>query len=161
MFDSIEGVFLYIEKRVPFAGLHLKSATRLNGGIINYIYRLTFSDESTAVLKYYPRFIATNKQIEFSQSRYFVEKSSLEIFGENKELKESTNIRVPKVLYSDDRNYVLIMQDAGKELLLLSEVLREDSVPGEKIELIGQEIYNFSKFLTDKSKITPSTHKVN
>lgn len=159
MLETIEDVSSYIKKTVPFKGLDLKSVNRLNGGIINYIYRLTFSDESTAVLKYYPAFIATNKQIPFSQSRYFVEKSALEIFGQNKDLNETTNIRVPKVLFSDDDNYVIIMQDAGKELLLLSEVLKMDNISDEKLDSIAQEIYNFSKFLTEKSNVTPTSHK--
>ena len=127
---------------------------------MNYVYRLIFEDKTSAVLKYFPNFLSVNRAVQMSQKRYFVEKEALKLIGDHEELLNS-HIKVPKLLYFDDSNYVLIMEDGGHHTKTLLECLKADKplVSKEIIDLLAKEIFQFLKFLKIKSGISLSTHK--
>ena len=139
----------------------LKEVIKLNGGLANFVYRLKFEDGSTAVLKYYPAFLAFDRTLAMSQKRSIVEKEALRILGDHELLRDS-RIRVAKLLYFDNINYVIIMQDAGEHTKTLFEFVKKEAPhahANEIIDLFAKELAQFSKFLREKSGITPATHK--
>jgi 5-methylthioribose kinase len=158
--ESTELVRTYIDSRkdLPFNS-KFTSAMRLSGGLVNYVYRLRFEDNSTAILKYYPRFIASNKSVEVSQSRYFVEKAALKHLATNEYLLNETAVRIPKLLYADDESHMLIMEDAGENNKTLFELLKNESTESDElIPFVAEQIKKLSTFLSDKSNIKAKTH---
>ena len=161
--NSIEGVILFINttKECPFSS-KVKSLKTLSGGLVNYVYRLTLQDESTVILKYFPAYLAVDKSIEMNQNRYFVEKEALKLLGDH-ELLANNHFRIPKLIYFDDQEYLLAMQDAGVETKTLFDYLKlqnctDVSQSEEMIDFLAKELFNFSVFLKN-SGITPTTHQ--
>lgn len=161
--ESLESVESYINEKKDFPiKSKLVETKKLSGGLVNFVYRLVYENKETAILKYFPTFLASNRSIEMSQNRYFVEKAALELLGNNEELK--TSIRVPKLLYSDDNAFVLVMEDAGEHTKSLFQILQTKTDAkevnlGELITKLAKELHNFSKFLSEKSGISPTSHK--
>ena len=108
--DTIDSVWLNFEKftNKPFQS-KLIDVKKLSGGLVNHVYRLVFENNSTAVLKYFPKFLAFDNTVEMSQNRYFIEKTALELIGNNEHL-QNTLVRVPKLLYSSDKHFTIIME---------------------------------------------------
>ncbi|KAJ3101638.1 hypothetical protein HDU97_001251, partial [Phlyctochytrium planicorne] len=102
--------------------------SRLGGGLVNFVYRLSFEDSTTAVLKHFPPYVANNPKVPFSQERYFAEKECLRLFGGTHGL-----LSVPRLIHSDDAKFTIIMEDAGKELSTLLDHLRADAIVDEAI----------------------------
>jgi 5-methylthioribose kinase len=123
--ESTELVRTYIDSKtdLPFKS-NLTSATQLSGGLANYVYRLKFEDDTTAILKYYPRYLASDKSVEVSQNRYFVEKAALKHLATNEYLLNETAVRIPKLYYADDESHMLIMEDAGENNKTLFQLLK-------------------------------------
>ena len=161
--ESLELIEGYIKAKENFPiKSKLVEIKKLSGGLINHVYRLVFEKNKTAILKYFPKFFASNRNKKISQNRYFVEKASLELLGNNTELKNS--IRVPKLLYSDDDAYILLMEDAGEHTKSLLQILQANIDIkkvnlGELITKLAKELHNFLKFLSEKSGISAKTHK--
>jgi hypothetical protein len=161
--NSIEAVILYIntKKEWPFLS-KVKSLKTLSGGMVNYVYRLTHEDESTYIIKYFPAYLAVDKSIEMSQNRYFVEKEALKLLGDH-ELLANNRFRIPKLIYFDDQEYLLVMQDAGVESKTLFDYLKLQNYTNvsqseEMIDFLARELFNFFVFLKN-SGITPTTHQ--
>lgn len=83
--ETIEAVKEYVEankNKFPFNKSPLKNVTWLPGGYVNFVYRLEFEDNSSAVLKHYPSFFSFSKSKDWSNvapmpiptSRYYAEK---------------------------------------------------------------------------------------
>ena len=160
-YETIELVNAYFSTNKPLLDRKLVDCQKLSGGLCNYVYRLYLDDSTTAVFKYFPRFISSDRSIEFSQERYFAEKASLALLSENQYMLEHTSVRIPKLIFSDDSQYILIMQDAGEHLISLFDLLKKNEtnlIDEKKLHSVGKEIHKFLKFLSDKSNITPQTH---
>ena len=113
--EDIESVKTYIDSQNDWIfKAKLQEVVKLSGGVSNYVYRIIFQDNTTAVLKYFPNFLAFDRTVQMSQNRYFVEKEVLKILGNHEELQNS-RLRVPKLLYFDDSKYIIIMEDAGQQ----------------------------------------------
>jgi len=139
----------------------LKSVVKLSGGLTNYVYRLNFEDNSSFVLKYYPNVQSHDAVTNVSQNRYFIEKECLKLLG-NHALLEETRLRIPKLFFTDDSNFVLVMQDAGRETKTLMEILSSKLHTEnltDLIDLFASEICKFSKFLLSTCGVTRLTHK--
>ena len=92
------------------------TCTRMTGGGVNYVYRLKYADKSI-VLKHYAAHLSSDTEFEYSQERYLVEKKVLSTFGKfNKK-----QVKVPKLLYFDDANYVVVMEDGGEKIVCLED----------------------------------------
>ena len=160
-YETVESVNAYFSTNKPLIDRKLVDCQKLSGGLCNYVYRLYLDDSTTAVFKYFPRFISCDRSIEFSQERYFAEKASLALLSDNQYMLEHTSVRIPKLIFSDDCQYVLIMQDAGQHLISLFDLLKRDDtnlVDANMLHSIGKEISQFLMFLSEKSNITPLTH---
>lgn len=86
--ETAEAVRGYVEAnkdKFPFNKSPLKNVTWLPGGYVNFVYRLEFEDNSSVILKNYPRSFSFNKNknwkdrppmddIPVPTSRYFAEK---------------------------------------------------------------------------------------
>ena len=71
---------LKLEKNLSLKEYEVEDVKLLSGGLVNYVYRISFRSSSntvTAILKYFPPYLAVEKSISFSQERYHVEKSAL------------------------------------------------------------------------------------
>lgn len=143
----------------------ITSVVKLSGGLINYVYRLEFEDKSTAILKHYSSLMSSDNNVEISQKRYHAEKAALELINKNIFFKENFSfIKVPKLLYFNDDLYFILMEDAGKTSISLFDFLKSDNKIeldriNKLIHIFSKELVSFLKFLTEKSKITPRTHK--
>lgn len=164
--ESVREFFEANKTKPAFAGKSLKDVSSLSGGLINYVYRLEFDDGSTAVAKYYPRFLSSDKTVEMSQERYFVEKTALTLFHDQPWLRSTptSRIRTPKVLFYDDAQFVLVMEDAGANSRTLLEHLKNNSDSGlisdaATLAHIAKDVSAFSKWLSsDACDIKWETH---
>lgn len=163
--ETAEAIVTYFEantNNLPFKS-GLISSSLLSGGLVNFVHRLRFEDGSTAVLKSYPPFIAFYRSISLSQNRYFVEKKALESLSSQSWLSKNPDsiIRTPKILFSDDESFVLIMEDAGENCDTLFNLLTTEAEIEDKfIELIPKEIKIFSNFLTKETGLTPNGNEI-
>lgn len=111
---------------------------RVSHGFANLVYRLTFSDLSTVILKYYSPRGNDNaadddeeEAIELSQNRYHIEKNALAtLIGRN----VNEMIRTPRLLHSDDSLCYIVMQDCGERLKTLASLLRNAGNSGSSNE---------------------------
>eukprot|EP00834_Sanchytrium_tribonematis_P006699 NODE_518_length_6556_cov_0.505653.p3 type:complete len:312 gc:universal NODE_518_length_6556_cov_0.505653:3349-2414(-) len=92
------------------------SCHKITGGGVNYVYRLTFPDKSL-VLKQYPPHLSSDTTYQYSQQRYFVEKQVLSTFHQF----NTQFVKVPKLVHFIDADYVLVMEDGGKEIVSLED----------------------------------------
>ena len=137
----------------------LKNVVKLAGGFTNYVYRLNFDDDSSYILKYFCNLQSIDLKTNVNQNRYFVEKECLRLLGNHK-LLENTRVRIPELFYTDDKHFVLVMQDAGKQTKTLLDVFNSKfQIDEELVNLLASEIFKFSQFLSSKCGITPLTHK--
>ncbi|KAJ3100608.1 Protein tyrosine phosphatase domain-containing protein 1 [Phlyctochytrium planicorne] len=125
-----------------------QNITRLAGGLANFVYRLTFADSTTAVLKYFPPYLAINPSVAFSQERYFAEKECLKLFGGTHGL-----LCIPRIIHSNDAAYTIIMEDAGKDLSTLLDHLRTSNVSESLFPSLAQSLHAFYQTM----KSTPPT----
>ncbi|KAJ2049984.1 hypothetical protein GGI08_005603 [Coemansia sp. S2] len=106
----------------PF-GSYTASATKLTGGMINYVWRLTNASGDSIIVKYAEDSIASSPDIKFSSERMDFEVRGLSLFspedallgiGElGKPLAVTPLVRVPKLLYYDRSVPFLVLEDIG------------------------------------------------
>jgi thiamine kinase-like enzyme len=165
---SIKLVKEYLETKHDFpVKAKLIDVRILSGGLANHVYRLLFDDNSSLVLKHYPEFIVS-QNLRMSQKRYFVEKEALRLLSTNIELINHSMIRVPKLVYSDDNAFILIMQYCGDTAIPLFQFLKlnnnltshESQKRDEMINTIAHELFKLSDFLSNKSEIRHETHDI-
>lgn len=164
--ETVEEVRKFVEAnkdKEPFKNRTLNQVTILSGGLVNYVFRLEFDDRTSVIVKYYPRFLSSDKTVEMSQSRYFVEKTALTLLNDQPWTRDNPNslVRTPKVLLTDDDSFVLVMQDAGKNTKTLLEHLKNNEALIKDETLISQiarDIFDFSNYLSFKSGISWETH---
>ncbi|KAJ2062794.1 hypothetical protein GGI17_002182 [Coemansia sp. S146] len=108
----------------PF-GSYTASATKLTGGMINYVWRLTNALGDTIIVKYAEDSIAVNPEIKFSAERMDFEVRGLSLFNPptnealltiselGKTLALTPLVRVPKLLYYDRSIPFLVLEDIG------------------------------------------------
>jgi 5-methylthioribose kinase len=112
----------------------------LSGGIINKIYRVK-TDENSYVIKQFLKQAKTDKKLRIPSHnlRFFYEKSAINYLG-----KEMT----PKIVFFDEKNKIICMEDLGEEnrldLLMLSNKLNTKifSVIGKKIAEMHNRSFN-------------------
>lgn len=172
-YTTVGSIKSYFEAKNPLPGRKLLDVKALSGGLCNFIFRLYFNDSSTAILKYFGKNVAFN-EAAIDQSRYFMEKNGLNSFGShpyftihrsNYPQSIASKLRIPNLFYSDDSAFLLIMEDAGENAQPLGTFLMKSEKSGcitpEMIELFAEGIYEFLTFLSEKSNVTFSEHKVN
>lgn len=165
--ENVEKIREFLEankQKSPFKDRKLVEVKILSGGLINYVYRLKFDDSSSAIAKYYPPHFAHNKNIQFSQNRYHVEKTILTLLNEQPWTRDNPNslVRTPKVLFTDDTHFLIIMQDAGENIKMLQDYIKNDeNLIKDEVLLsrIAKDIHDFCHYLSYKSGITWETHK--
>jgi len=173
--DKIDQVKLYVEnikndlklgKNLSLKDYVLADVKTLSGGLVNYVYRVSFqsstnTNTTTFILKYFPSYLAIDKSVAFSQARYHVEKSALNLLTGSPwlSINKQSIARTPQLFFSDDQNYVIIMEDVGeKAQTLLNLLTRNSSLKNQLITQIAQEIKFFIEYLTKHSDITPINH---
>eukprot|EP00899_Mesostigma_viride_P010651 jgi/Mesvir1/19588/Mv09890-RA.1 len=93
--------------------------TQLPGGLVNFVYRVRLVS-NPVIIKYYPPYIASSPSVPFSQERYEVEKTALQLFGGH---VDSEHLKVPRLLFASDEHTMLVMEDAGDSLMTLLQYL--------------------------------------
>ena len=171
-FTNCESVLSYFqdEKVLEKAGLTLKvvDVEKVSGGFANFVFRLIFEDKSTLILKYYTTHLAADNSIEMSPHRYIVEKTALDLIG-NETVLNDCRLSTPKVLFSDDDIRYFIMEDCGKNLVTLTDLLKldfklpesmakkheddEEKTINEYLELLAKEIRKVLHKLGNESSI--------
>lgn len=123
--QKVEGILTnYLNHHCPF--VHVQNGfnlTRINGGMVNYVYRVTLKDGPSYVIKHYQPFLSSEPDVPLSCERYFVEKVAL-----NEMADSGAVFHVPKLVHFYDDDHILLMQDCGEGLLSLFELLSSDSV---------------------------------
>ena len=75
----IENIYTIIEEENLFDGEQIYSIEKLQGGLINYIYRIRLQSHlKSLILKYYPPFIASIPEVSLSPSRCLFERKALQ-----------------------------------------------------------------------------------
>mmetsp|Transcript_801 Transcript_801/g.1421 ORF Transcript_801/g.1421 Transcript_801/m.1421 type:complete len:309 (-) Transcript_801:91-1017(-) len=104
----------------------VSSAIRLSGGLVNYVFRISpvpaFAGQETLILKHYAPFLARHNEVAFSQARYHVEKEALKLV--HGVLNGNSRVKVPRVFHEDDQRHVLIMEDAGSDVVSLLDAFK-------------------------------------
>ncbi|KAI9140071.1 kinase-like domain-containing protein [Paraphysoderma sedebokerense] len=118
-----------------FSDTRITSSEYLSGGVANKVLRLhlqtntnetsnqTKSQPKSVIFKYYPPFLAFNSAIPFSQDRYNVEKEALQLAKQFQITSVESNVEVtiksPTILTFSDTFKVIIMEDAGSDIVSL------------------------------------------
>lgn len=119
-FVSPDAVAVFCEAHFQ---LQVVEVIPLEGGLSNYVHRVLCANDKSAIFKHYPPFVRAHESVPYSQSRYFVEKEVLHLAsGIGVE-----GVRTPRVLGSVDSKFVLLMEDAGSDLLSLKDYLQRSS----------------------------------
>ncbi len=87
----------------------------LEGGNLNFVWRIQRTADNTAIIKYAPPYVATKPDIFFDDSRIVFEGRVLEAFQSRSELKALTELHVqpPEFIALDARRHLLLMEDVG------------------------------------------------
>ena len=128
-FRDIDAVMAYFgdkenRERSPIKSKPV-SATRLSGGLMNYVYRLKLEDGGSIILKVFEDHMAGNSENKLPKMRYFIEKNALDALSKQECFNESI-IRTPKLFGFDDSLFALFMEDCGENLVCASEILKND-----------------------------------
>ena len=79
MNSTLQSIRAIIEEENLFQGESVDTIQRLEGGLINFTYRITLQDNPKSyILKYYPPYIASIPDVPLSSSRYFFERHALQ-----------------------------------------------------------------------------------
>ena len=106
---------------IAFAGNHLSDINdtslleALEGGNLNFVWRIHRSARKSAIIKYAPPYIATKPDIFLDDSRIVFEGRILEAFQSRRELKAlmKLGVRPPEFIGLDVRRRLLLMEDVG------------------------------------------------
>lgn len=162
--ETLESVKNYFEENKSLlTTANITSVKLLSGGLVNYVYRIIFDDNTSVILKYFPAFLKVNNSIPMSQKRYFVEKAALEVFGLQPWLikNPTSKIRTPKLIHANDEKFILIMEDAGvNSETLFNSLIVGSNLYSNFIELIPREIKIFLNYLTEEANILLKNNEV-
>lgn len=171
--DNIASVTAYVREILPrlasvdsnLQDAELVDIKCLSGGLVNFVYRVylrsTRCQSTTIIVKYFPPFLSIDKSIPFSQERYFVEKSALELFTKNKAWLNSTErrARIPGLIHYEDSQHLLIMEDAGEHSCksLLESLKKDAGVRIDPVKL-AHDIKQFVDSVTRAGQVTPDSN---
>jgi 5-methylthioribose kinase len=87
----------------------------LDGGNLNFVWRLHRAGGKTAIIKFAPPYVATRPDIFIDESRIVFEGRILEAFHSRSELKSLSElpVRPPRFIGFDERRHLLLMEDVG------------------------------------------------
>ncbi|KAG0063213.1 hypothetical protein BGZ89_010058 [Linnemannia elongata] len=128
-FETEAGILQYLRSHDKTRGI--VAVKKLSGGNANYVYRGTiaepsadlFGGRSTVVIKHAAGHSASQRQMALYTDRMVFEQTVLGIVADASDNKnnnskedehiETANVKVPRVLYWDHENNVVIQEDAG------------------------------------------------
>ncbi|OAQ26352.1 kinase-like protein [Linnemannia elongata AG-77] len=128
-FETEAGILQYLQSHDKTRGI--VAVKKLSGGNANYVYRGTiaepsadlFGGRSTVVIKHAAGHSASQRQMALYTDRMVFEQTVLGIVADASDNKnnnskedehiETANVKVPRVLYWDHENNVVIQEDAG------------------------------------------------
>ncbi|KAF9280913.1 hypothetical protein BGZ68_006939 [Mortierella alpina] len=159
-FETEAGILQYLQSRDQTRSI--VAVKKLSGGNANYVYRGTiaehhtdlFGGRSTVVIKHAADRSASNKEMALYTDRMTFEQTVLGIVAEasdnqdnNKEddIIETTYVKVPRVLYWDHENNIVIQEDAGIHSTHLKDFISSHSqAPSPKLtKEIGSSLGEF------------------
>ncbi|MCB0558139.1 MAG: phosphotransferase [Lewinellaceae bacterium] len=111
-FSSSEDLLAFVSNAVP--GFEPTGAIQaLSGGNLNYVWRV-FGEEQSLIVKQAPPYIAQAPDIPLSPQRILIEAAALRLFAKPP-LQDiiSGHLRPPGLIYTDEKNYALILEDVG------------------------------------------------
>ena len=136
--------FLNLTKELPFSSKHVREVSRISGGFTNYVFRIVLNDSSSCILKHFKSYLVAKKEISMPINRYFIEKMALNVIGEDERLQsERFRLRTPKLIYSNDNEHVLVMEDCGVDSVSLTDYLKLNN------QQIGDDIGEKKQVLCD------------
>lgn len=97
----------------------MKHPEQLSGGLLNYVWRLQGSPESTPgsiIVKWAPPYIATSPGVALDPRRLAIEAKAMSAFEADGPLAavELPEVRAPRLFMVDDQQHVLAMEDVGR-----------------------------------------------
>ncbi|KAF9570079.1 Carboxy-terminal domain (CTD) phosphatase [Mortierella alpina] len=128
-FETETGILQYLQSHDQTRGI--VAVEKLSGGNANYVYRGTvgeprpelFGGRSTVVVKHAAGHSASARQMALYVDRMTFEQTVLGIVADASDNKdnnsnkdetiETANVKVPRVLYWDHKNNIVIQEDAG------------------------------------------------
>ncbi|KAI8814820.1 kinase-like domain-containing protein [Cladochytrium replicatum] len=118
-----------------------KSCTALSGGLANFVYRVSFDHGPSVILKHYAPFLAKQSSFPLPRTRFDIEAGALSWAGQT--FVNHGRIRVPKLYHSHgEPHYVIIMEDAGNELVSLLDYFRANRDSAE-VESLAETLVSF------------------
>ncbi|KAG0093340.1 hypothetical protein BGZ93_004494 [Podila epicladia] len=140
-FETEAGILQYLQSHDKTRGI--VAVKKLSGGNANYVYRGTiaepradlFGGRYTVVIKHAADHSASQRQMSLYIERMVFEQTVLGIVADasdnNKEGEsiETANVKVPRVLYWDHENNIVIQEDAGMESTHLKEFISSHAQP--------------------------------
>ncbi|KAF9128071.1 hypothetical protein BG015_004402 [Linnemannia schmuckeri] len=144
-FETETGILEYLQSHDKTRGI--VAVKKLSGGNANYVYRGTiakpradlFGGRSTVVIKHAADHSASQRQMALYIDRMVFEQTVLGIVADasdnknnnNKEDEniETANVKVPRVLYWDHENNIVIQEDAGMKSTHLKEFISSHAQP--------------------------------
>ncbi|OQS07254.1 hypothetical protein THRCLA_00752 [Thraustotheca clavata] len=91
------------------------SAIMLSGGTVNYVWRLVFTDNTTAILKQFPASLRSNPNFALPQVRSNLEYEALCIVED--QLPKDSTWHAPTPYFFDENHHVILCQDMKGESL--------------------------------------------
>ncbi|KAF9428437.1 Carboxy-terminal domain (CTD) phosphatase, partial [Podila epigama] len=160
-FTTEDGMLQYLQSRTATRGI--ASLKKLSGGTANYVYRGTipapspnlFNGRQTVIVKHSADHLASYQQMALFVDRMAFEQTVLGIVAnasdnvsdssKKVEAIETANVKVPRVLYWDQENYVVVHEDAGEKSTHLKEFITLLAQPPSKklTEDIGASLGEF------------------
>ncbi|KAF9995007.1 hypothetical protein BGZ80_007631 [Entomortierella chlamydospora] len=144
-FKTESGILQYLQSHDKTRSI--VTVKKLSGGNANYVYRGTigepcidiFGGRSTVVIKHAADHSASSRQMALYVDRMAFERAILGIVADasdnknnnNKEDEkiETSNVKVPRVLYWDHENNIVIQEDAGMKSTHLKEFISSHTQP--------------------------------
>lgn len=121
------------------------SPERLQGGLLNYVWRVDGKPKSI-IVKYFPPYIATVPEVSLDDKRMLIEARALQAFqtGGIFSSLNNNNIRPPQIYYADESRKFLVMEDIENEpnIKKASNWILADLSGKEAGEIIGNFIGN-------------------
>ncbi|KAF9536448.1 hypothetical protein EC957_010930 [Mortierella hygrophila] len=143
-FETEAGIQQYLQSHHKTRGI--VAVKKLSGGNANYVYRGTiaepradlFGGRSTVVIKHAADHSASQRQMALYIDRMDFEQTVLGIVADASDTKnnnkedeniETAIVKVPRVLYWDHENNIVIQEDAGMKLTHLKEFISSHAQP--------------------------------
>lgn len=88
---------------------------QLSGGNLNHVWRLK-TDKKSLIIKHAPPFIASQPELPLDSERIHFEAIALRLFSGDGDLTHlsTDTIRPPEILFFDQPNALIVMEDVGK-----------------------------------------------